>query len=124
MRNYLLAIALLATTISYSQNFRGFSGVAYSNGEWSLSWLEYRMDTGKHIGRLILDKREVEQLHNDVIKVLKSKKAISLSRPKYRIENFTNAIAIYNTNNDSIIVTKGMELEILLQDLSISVTVM
>lgn len=125
MRNYLLAIALLATTLSYSQNFRGLSGVEYSNGEWSLTWLDYRVDTGQYItGFALYDKKGVRELYNDVVRVSKTRKPLSIGKRVYRVETFTNAIAIYNAGRESIIVPRGMELEILIQDIKRSITAM
>ena len=123
MRNYLLAIALLATTLSYSQNFRGLSGVEYSNGEWSLGWLEYKMDSGSCIAYLILDKAEVKQLYRDVNRFNKTNKLIGFSRTGYSIENFADAVAIYNSKRESIIVPKGMELDLLKQNIKRSIAV-
>ena len=126
MRNYLLAIALLATTLSYSQNFRGLSGVEYSNGEWSLTWLDYdyKLDNRQYIaGFALYDKKGVRELYNDVVRVSKTRKPLSISRRVYRVETFTNAIAIYNAGRESIIVPRGMELELLKQDIKRSIAV-
>jgi hypothetical protein len=123
MRNYLLAIALLATTLSYSQNFRGLGGVEYSNGEWSLSWLEYKMDSGTYIAYLILDKAEVKRLYRDVNRFNKTNKLIGFRRTGYSIENFTDAVAIYNSKRESIIVPKGMQLGLLKQNIKRSIAV-
>jgi len=123
MRNYLLAIALLATTLSYSQNFRGLSGVEYSNGEWSLGWLDYKMDSGAYIAYLILDTAEVKRLYRDVNRFNKTNKLIGFRRAGYSIENFTDAVAIYNSKRESIIVPKGMELDGLKRDIKRSIAV-
>jgi hypothetical protein len=123
MRNYLLAIALLATTLSYSQNFRGFSGVEYSNGEWSLGWLDYKMDSGAYIAYLILDKAEVKRLYRDVNRFNKTNKLIGFRRTGYSIESFGDAVAIYNSKRESIIVPKGMQLGLLKQDIKRSIAV-
>ena len=127
MRNYLLAIALLATTLSYSQNFRGLSGVTYSNGEWSLTWLDYdhKLDNRQYIaGFALYNKKGVRELYKDVVRVSKTRKPLSISRGVYTVETFTNAIAIYNAGRESIIVPRGMELELLIQDIKMSITAM
>jgi len=124
MRNYLLAIALLATTLSYSQEFIGLGGVRYLKGEWSLSWLEYKMDSGTYIAHLSLDKRNVENLYRDIVKISKMDSLIGLNRPNYSIESFTDGIVIYNLKRESLIVPRGMELNLLIRDIKRSITVM
>ena len=126
MRNYLLAIALLATTLSYSQNFRGLSGVTYSSGEWSLTWLDYdhKLNHQCIAGFALYNKKGVRELYKDVVRVSKTRKPLSISRRVYRVETFTNAIAIYNAGRESIIVPRGMELELLIKDIKRSITAM
>ena len=126
MRNYLLAIALLATTLSYSQNFRGLSGVTYSSGEWSLTWLDYdhKLNHQCIVGFALYNKKGVRELYKDVVRVSKTRKPLSIGRRVYRVETFTNAIAIYNAGRESIIVPRGMELELLIKDIKRSITAM
>ena len=126
MRNYLLAIALLATTLSYSQNFRGLSGVTYSSGEWSLTWLDYdhKLNHQCIAGFALYNKKGVRELYKDVVRVSKTRKPLSISRGVYTVENFTDAIAIYNAGRESIILPRGMELELLIKDIKRSITAM
>lgn len=125
MRNYLLAIALLATTLSYSQNFKGLSGVTYSDGQWSLCWLDYSIATGEYVaGFALYDKKGVRELYNDIKRISKTRKPLSIGKRVYRVETFTNAIAIYNARRDAIIVSRGMQLELLIRDIKRSITAM
>ena len=72
----------------------------------------------------LYNKKGVRELYKDVVRVSKTRKPLSIGRRVYRVETFTNAIAIYNAGRESIIVPRGMELELLIQDIKMSITAM